>query len=174
MTEFEVKRTSKKCSKTERPLLPGEQFFSALVEVGDDTQRLDFSAEAWSGPPQDCLGWWKATIPEEVKGKIYWAPRAVLLAYFDHLTSQPNQADVAYMVALLLVQKKVLHLEETLEEPDSQILAIKNRHSNENYRIPVIEISPARLAEIQNELSERLFLDQPYDLEGDAPDPAEE
>lgn len=167
MLNFDFKRSSKKCSKTARILLPGEEFYSALVEREGNTDRLDFCLEAWEGPPEDCLGWWKSRIPDVGKGKIYWAPRHVLLSFFEHVANQPSQSDVAYITALLLTQKKILALDDTLDEPDSQILQLKNRQDNQVYQIPVIEVPPQRLIEIQDELAERLFMDQPYDPESD-------
>jgi len=64
-----------------------------------------------------------------------------MVAYFKHVLKNPATADVAFVIALLLSQKRIL-------------------------KVP--EIAPARLMEIQDELSERLFMDQPADLESDS------
>ena len=167
MLHFDFKRNSKKCSKTDRVLQPGEEFYSALVESGDATERLDFSVEAWESPPENCLGWWKSKIPDLSHGKIYWAPKHVMLAYFEHVSQQPDQADVAYITGLLLAQRKILTIEESFDEPDGPMLQLRNRHDKETYSLPVVECTPQRLAEIQAELSERLFTDQPFGTDED-------
>lgn len=159
MQNYDFKRNAKKCSKTERLLLPGDAFYSALVESGNDTERLNFCEEAWDGPPGNCLGWWKSRMPEATQGKIYWAPDEVLLAFFDHVASQPEQADVAYVTALLLLQKKLLWLDDGWEEPDESVLRVKNREQD-TYQVSVLELNRKRVSEIQDELGERLFTDQ--------------
>ena len=163
MLNFDFKRSSRKCCRSERVLLPGEEFYSALVEVDGATERQDYCQDVWESPPENCIGWWKSKVPEVDKGRIYWAPRNVLLAYFDHISSQSAQADIAYVTALLLIQKKILTLEESIEGGDSQTLELRNRKANQNYQLRVVEIASQRMAEIQDELAERLFMDQPYE-----------
>ena len=167
MLNFDFKRSSRQCSQTDRTLQPGETFFSALLDHDGVIERLDYCVEAWKTPPENCLGWWKSKVPELGKGKIYWAPRNVLLSYFEHVRGQPSEADTAYVTALLLVQKRHLSLEESTSENNSQVLHLKNRRDNQAYEVPVVDITPARLAEIQDELAERLFMDQPYDPDED-------
>ena len=128
-------------------------------------ERLDFCNESWDAPPENCIGWWKSRVPELGKGKVYWAPQEVLLAYFDYVRDRPDQSDTAYVMALLLVQKRILTLTETVEREEGSFLLFKNRKAKLKYELPVIEVEPARLAEIQNELAERLFMDQPYETE---------
>jgi hypothetical protein len=167
MLNFDFKKSSRKCSESERTLLPGEHFFSALVDSGDDTERKDFCEEAWQGPPEDCIGWWKAKIPEAGKGRVYWAPRHVLLAYFEHVNGQANQDDIAFITGSLLTQKKILTLEDSYEEDGREYMQLKNRKNNESHQVVVIDVQPQRLAEIQEELAERLFMDEPYDADAD-------
>ena len=91
-------------------LQPGETFYSALIDNDGVTERLDYCVESWDSPPENCIGWWMSKVPELGKGKIYWAPRQVMLSYFEHVSGQPNEADTAYVTALLLIQKKYLSL----------------------------------------------------------------
>ena len=68
-------------------------------------------------------------------------------------------------MALLLIQKKILTITESLEDETNNLLCLRNRKLKQNYQLPVVEINPQRLNEIQNELAERLFTDQPYETE---------
>lgn len=157
MLNFEFRGVGKRCSVSDRILLPGEEFYSALVEGDEDNQRLDFAVEHWKGPPENCIGWWKSEVPSQPSGRVYWAPREVLLAFFEHILQQPNQADTAYITALLLAQKKILATKETLEQPDPDLLYLENKRDKASYQIPVVQVSPDRMMEIQLELSEKLF-----------------
>jgi hypothetical protein len=170
MLNFDFKKSSRKCCLSEREFQPGEEFYSALLECDDGTtQRLDYSAEKWEGPPENCLGWWKSQVPDLGKGRVYWAPKDVLLAYFDHVRSNPQTQDVAYVTALLLAQKKILMIVD--DGGDGSQVVLSNRSTKETCEVPVVKIEPTRLIEIQNELSERLFMDQP--VESDAKDEPE-
>ena len=101
----------------------------------------------------------KAKFPNRIKAKIYWAPRNVLLAYFEHVLQQPESRDLAYVMALLLIQKKILVIHDDGETTDQ--IQVRNRLDKTEYQLPVCELPPDRMAEIQEILGEQLFVDQP-------------
>ncbi len=161
MLNFEIKKSTRKCNESGRDFEPGEVFFSALIENEDGTtSRQDFSADAWNEPPEHCIGWWKSQVPETDKGKIFWAPRQVMLAYFQHVLEQPASQDIAFVTALLLIQKKHLAL---VDDGETDSMTVRDRSSKDSYSVPIIEIEGPRLAEIQAMLSEQLFMDEPID-----------
>ena len=172
MANFDFKRSSKRCSVTDRAFVPGEKYVSALVEVDDDLLRQDFSLDEWKEPPEDCVGWWRAQVPEATEGRVFWAPDEVLLSYFDHLSNAPGHEDVTYVMTLLMVRKKLFSLEEFVDSDADQRMVVLNRRTKESLEVDVIDLPPDRLAEIQNELEEKLFTDQPLDL--DSPDGSDE
>ena len=164
MESFDFRSPSKICSIAERNLRPGEEFYSILVEQENgDVIRREIAAENWTAAPENCFAWWKTTMPSNESGKVYWAPRAVMLAFFDHVRQQPGQADTAYLTALLLAQKKILATKESWDTEDSSKLVLENRKEKIVYEIPVVDVSPQRQSEIQKELAEKLFSDFPPD-----------
>ncbi|MEM7313137.1 MAG: hypothetical protein AAF497_08290, partial [Planctomycetota bacterium] len=93
MLDFEVKRCTRKCSATDEALKPGEDFYSVLVAEGAEVVRRDFSQAAWSGPPENHIGWWKSRMPDPDEKKVDWAPSDVILHYFQQLGERPESAD---------------------------------------------------------------------------------
>jgi hypothetical protein len=165
MLNFNFKRSGRKCYESEREFQPGENFFSALIELDNGSaERRDFSGDHWDGPTKDCIGWWKSSVPEVNKGRVYWAPKHVLLAYFEHVCKQESAKDLAFVTGLLLVQKKILSLEHS---EDATMMCLRHRTEKTVYEIPSVDIAPARLMAIQDELSERLFMDQPANPDSD-------
>ena len=161
MLNFEIKKSTRKCDESGRDFEPGEVFFSALIENEDGTtSRQDLSTEAWKETPENCIGWWKSQVPEIGKGKIYWAPRNVMLAYFEHVLKQPASQDIAYVTALLLIQKKYLTL---VDDGETESMTVRDRKNKESYAVPIIDVEGLRLADIQTLLSEQLFMDEPID-----------
>ncbi len=100
-------------------------------------------------------------MPEVGPGRVFWAPREVLISYFRYVMGQPDKTDTAYVTALLLMQKKILTIEEQPLENDANHLYLVNRKDKLEFKVPVIDIDPVRLQQIQLELEEKLFLDQP-------------
>ena len=168
--DFEVQRFTRRCAATDRELAPGELFYSVLLAEGAEVVRRDYAAEAWSGPPADALGWWKSQLPsaDARPKKPQWAPNDVMLGLFDELAERPEQADLRYVLALLLLRRRVLRLEETEAEGTEQetMLVYCPRRETE-YRVAVSMPDPARTAEIQAELA-RLLVVEPVGSEPSA------
>lgn len=172
MQNFDIKRNARKCCQTERVFRPGDCFYSELIETDDgQLQRHDYAADQWQGMSDEAIGWWKQTVPQLESGKIYWAPDEVLISYFQSLIKLPQQAAAAYVMSLLLVQKKLLTLEDNgpqTDDPSDANLFLRDRHSGEVYEVPQQEIAAQRITEIEQQLCENLFSDQPF-LEEDRP-----
>jgi hypothetical protein len=151
---LEIPRPSRICSATNRELQPGEVFFSVLLEEKDGAKRLDFAAENWKGPPPEFLGWWKTRVPNNNNKKIQIAPNDILLNLFEQLALQPENADMRYVLALLLIRRRQFRYEREEEDEQGQkkliVYAIKE---NVTYEIPVAMPDKKRLEEVQEQLS---------------------
>lgn len=155
--DYEVQRSTKHCATTGREFGPGEEFYSALIAEGAELKRADYSAEAWQGPPPGTIGWWKSQVPDHKAARAYWAPNDILLNFFDELAGQPDKQDMRYVLALLLVRRRVMRLEE--EQHDSQgreVLVLYCPRREANYEIPAVTPDPARVEEIQQVLAKLL------------------
>ena len=162
MLSFEFKRSNRKCAITDKPFLPGQRYISALFEENDELVRRDYAESEWNGPEDSCIGWWSCVVPELDSGKIYWAPNDVLLSYFQSLLDLPGCESILFVTALLLVQKKILKLQDTDEE---NTLLLYHKKSKSEFVVPVIALTADQKSAIQTELSEQLFTDQAPDVE---------
>ncbi len=158
--DFEVQRCTRQCATSGRLLQPGETFYSVLTVSGADVVRQDFGAESWSGPPDGTLGWWKSQMPEANARKINWAPNDVMLHLLEEMETQPELADMRYVLTLLLIRRRVLRLEESVHDEQHQEWLVVYSHKKETTtRVRVATPSPARIQEIQAELARLLFAD---------------
>jgi hypothetical protein len=158
--DFEIQRCTRHCAKTGRELAPGEVFFSVLEVRGAEVVRSDYCQEAWEGPPEGILGWWKSHMPDPSARRPTWAPNDVMLDLFEDLADQPGSEDLRYVLALLLVRRRVLRMEETERDDEGRTILVTYCARREmTYK--VIEATPdaARTAEIQETLSRLLFAD---------------
>ncbi len=154
MLDFDVKARLRKCAKTDRVFEPGELFFSVLMPEGSDVVRYDYAADAWEGPPEKSIGWWKSQVPDHSAGKVHWAPNDVMLHYFEQLEENVEKQDVRFVLALLLVRRRVLRLEE---DDADDVLVVYCAKNETTYRVATADPSAERIAAIQEELAELLF-----------------
>lgn len=159
--DFEIQRSTRRCAATDRPLEPGEVCYSVLEVQGADVVRKDFAASAWTGPPDAAFGWWKSRVPEPNAKKIKLAPNEVLLELFDELAERPESEDMRYVLALLLVRRRVLRLdgpsaEEPLSTSDVQTMTVYCPLRDSSYEVTIVMPSDERIDEIQQQLGELL------------------
>jgi len=157
MIDYEIGRCTRRCYITGRELREGELCYSALVPDGAGIVRRDFATEAWEGPPETAIGWWKTVVVDPAAGRTTWAPHEVMLNYFERLPDDPASEDVRYVLALLLVQRRILRVEE--EEKDAAgrtTLRLHSSRSQSEYRVAEVLPTPERTAAIQQQLAELL------------------
>lgn len=167
LLDFEVQRSTRRCAATDRSLEPGDVCYSVLEVQGADVVRRDFCGEAWTGPPADAFGWWKSRVPEPTAKKIKLAPNDVLLQLFDELADRPDHQDMRYVLALLLLRRRVLRLDGALDpmsnpslpavpEGSMELMTVYCPKREAAYELPVVMPRGARIDEIQRQLSELL------------------
>ena len=159
MYNFDFKRSSRRCSASGREFEVGEQYISVLIDEDGDLVRRDLATDQWDGPPDNCIGWWKSLVPDLAKGRVYWAPRDVLMSFFTKLVEQGDSPEKIYLLAILLIQKKFLKLLDTTQTPEGELMELQDNTDRERFEIAVVEINPARVEEIQTEFAEKLFTD---------------
>jgi len=122
--------------------------------------RYDYAADAWEGAPENAIGWWKSHVPDHRGEKMRWAPNDVMLHYFGQLEGNAEKEDVRYVLALLLVRRRILRMEE-LEEAsvDAEEMTLFCAKNETTHHVRVAQPSPERIAAIQEELAELLFSD---------------
>lgn len=158
--DYEVERCTRHCAASGRELAEGEEFFSVLVNDQCDVRRHDYAAEAWAGPPAEAVAWWKSRMPTREAKKGQLAPNDVLLQLFSELEQAPDKADMRYVLALLLVRRRVLR-EEDMErdEANNEFLVLYSPRDETTCRVGVCAPSGQRVDQIQAELARLLYAD---------------
>jgi len=155
--DYELHRPSKHCAVTQREFAPGETYYSALVAKGDATERYDYCAEAWSGPPEGTIGWWQAQMPSAATKRKHWAPNDVMLQFFKELEAREDQQDTRYVLALLLVRRRVMRHEDTERDAEGrEVLVLYCPRLEETFRVPAVVPEGPRADVIQEDLARLL------------------
>ena len=166
LLDFEVQRCTRCCAATNRALEPGDECYSVLEIAGAEVVRKDYSPEAWKGAPDAAFGWWKSRVPEPTAKKIKLAPNDVLLKLFDQLADKSEQQDLRYVLALLLVRRRVLRVdvpdERSTEDGDTALIDRAEKMTlycpkrDSTCEVAVAMPNSERIDEIQQQLSELL------------------
>ncbi|QDU95759.1 hypothetical protein [Lignipirellula cremea] len=162
MIDFPWQRFTRRCAALDRELQAGEEYYSVLVAKGADVIRQDYCAEGWEGPPEASLGWWKAKMPDDTGQKAHWAPNEVLLNYFEQLEQRPDKQDMQYVLALLLVRRRLLVLESTAtNDAGEEEFLLSCPTLDREFHVAVQEPTRQQVEQIEAELSQLLFTDAP-------------
>lgn len=155
--DFDIQRCTRRCAASGRELAPGEVFYSVLRRQGAELTRADYAADHWAGPGDDCLGWWKSRMPgREARAKL--APNDVLLQLFQQLEAVPEKQDMRFVLALLLVRRRVLQVEESPQD-DARSMTLYCPRDESTYRISTLTPGEERIDRIQDELARLLYPD---------------
>ncbi|WP_145282698.1 hypothetical protein [Pirellulimonas nuda] len=124
---------------------------SVLVDVEGETVRRDFSSEAWEGPPEGALGWWRCVAGGPAAPTQQRSPSDVLLDLFDAWSpgaaDQTGQPDARYVAAMLLVRRRVFRADDAQEDP--AVLTVECPRRSETYQVPVNVPDETRAGEIE-------------------------
>ncbi|MDC0936101.1 hypothetical protein OAS39_07425 [Pirellulales bacterium] len=160
LLEFDVHPHSRRCFATGRPLAPGELYFSTLALDGTTTVRRDYCPEAWQGPPDNALGWWKARLPKQSTGRRTYAPNEVLLNLFDQLAENAEEIAFRYVVGLLLIRRRVLRLEGTrVDDAGREAMQVGIPSRGDHVEMLVVDLDEAQMGELQRRAAGLLYAD---------------
>jgi hypothetical protein len=152
--DYEVQRSTRRCTVTGREFVPGETYYSVLMAEGAELKRYDYAAEAWPGPPPEAVGWWRSQIPDHTAARKHWAPNDVMLHFWDELADQADKQDMRYVLTLLLIRRRVFRLEEeTRDSQNQELLVVYCPRREATYQVPAVAPEPLRVDQIQEELA---------------------
>ncbi|MBX3422677.1 MAG: hypothetical protein KF752_14075 [Pirellulaceae bacterium] len=164
--DYPTTKCTRRCHVSNRPLSAGEQYISMLVPSGDELTRVDVASEQWQGPSQQAVGWWKCRMPTTQAGHLRPAPAEVLLDVLSDLLTRPAQSQLAYLLALLLVRRRILIEQELLElsgpsTDDGSIWQLTHPVDGRQYQVPVaLPPSGDQSHDLQEQLMKLLYTEE--------------
>ncbi len=159
MKDYEIKPPSLHCAVSGRALQPGEQYYSVLAETAEGFERRDFAADAWTGPPQGAVGFWRAKVPESSGPK---RPKpiddGVLLNFFERLAGETDDTRIKfrYILALLLMRRKLVKLVDAAHQQGREIIVVRVVASGNEHQVVNPGLSEEQFADVQKQLEQLL------------------
>lgn len=152
--DFNIRPISKTCAGTGDPLVPGSDCWSVLREVDGKMVREDYSVEAWGGPPEGAFGSWRCTVPADAEAGRPKLDADSLFDYFLQLSESPNivERDYQYVLALFLLRKRRLILEDTVEVDDQPAMRLIGSGGEGPFDVIERDFTEEQMATFQQQL----------------------
>jgi hypothetical protein len=152
MAEYAVAANTRVCAATARPLLPGEKYFGVLLDDAGTYRRHDYAADAWPGPPADCVAFWMGKVPPAGPAKKPPVNDEHLLGLLNQTADRPDRGVLRYAVALLLLRRKRLKFEDTARSTAGDILVLRDAKTGTKYTVPDPKPTDAEVEAVQQDV----------------------
>lgn len=167
--EYSIRAIGRTCSATGVDLTPGSLCRSALVERDGRFERLDYAPSAWNGPPEQTIGHWQCRVPAAAAVTARRLDTDTLMLEFERLEDAGHEQvrRLRYVLALLLLQKKRLELEDSRSEDDIDFLILVGTKGEGPFEVRDEKLDANEIAAVQRELITQLTTDE---ARADAPE----
>ena len=164
-TEWKIRKPEYKCHRSGRLLAAGEAYVTCLYEEDIDGNpalvRRDFAADQWPGEADTGLfSHWKAKVPADLKKKAV-LDLPLLENLFFRLSEEkdPQKIGFCYLIALLLMRKRVLKFEDSYAEGGAGFMVLRHVQEKRNYTIHDPKLSAENIEALRGELEQLLQSD---------------
>jgi len=154
MTDYQIGSSTRLCSRTGRELKVGERYCSVLLQEGGDLVRKDYALDAWDGPPEGAIGFWQSRVPVATAPRRPPVDDEMLLECLARLegTSDAAAKRFRYVLALFLMRRRRLRLEDTRREDGEEVWLMRCTRGNGKFRVVDPALSDDELESVQDEV----------------------
>jgi hypothetical protein len=157
MTDYQIQASTRRCAVTGRELRPGERYYSVLIDEGK-LIRQDYSLESWHGPPEGAFSFWQSRLPAGTAPRRQPIDDDILLGCFDRLKGElePARLSIRYVLALLLIRRKRLRLEDARQEGGQEVLFLRDARSGARHQVIDPGLPDDEVESVQDEVFQLL------------------
>lgn len=158
MSEWKVNKSQRVCAASGKIFEPGDAFFSALKEEGEGFTRYDYSPEVWDEMEKEAFfSYWKTHLPDrtnERKNRLKIDTEAFYTFFCSLQRKGSSNSLFTYLLALILIRKRLLRLDEIEKSPDGENLIIYDTREKTELQVKVPEVTETAINEAKKELEE--------------------
>ena len=152
--EYSFRPIGRVCAATGVELTPGTLCRSALIERDGRFDRLDYVATAWSQAPEGAIGHWRCRVPQPTTPQVRRLDPDTLMTQFERLEDAGHEQvlRLRYVLALLLLQRKRLQLDDTRSDDGVDWLVLVGTKGEGPFEVRDERLGPEEIAAVQQEL----------------------
>ena len=158
MSDWSIQRGAQKCQVCPRQFAEHEEYFSALYDENRQFVRRDYCLECWKAQDKEAVySFWKTRVPEKEEEKKL-VDDEVIMNFFLRLQGETDTAKVnfRYVLALLLMRKKKLKLEDIKYDERGEALVLKHREEGKEYVVYNPQLSEEQVDQVTEEVGQIL------------------
>jgi hypothetical protein len=160
--EYQIQANTRRCAMSGRELLAGDKFYSVLTEEHGKLVRLDYAAEAWQGPPHGTFSFWSGRVPADGQHRRPQIDDELLTDCFRRLegTTEADQLNFRYVVALLLMRRKRFRFEEARVAEGREIVCLRCNRTRARHEVVNPRLTAEEMAAVQDDVLQVLGWEQ--------------
>ena len=115
----------------------------------------------WNGPPPEAFCHFKSRVPVKEKPKQLLLNNHLLFVFFERLTgeSEPTRIHFRFVLALLLMRKRILHYDATTNEDGHEVWEMTAPRDKSSHRVVNPKLSDDQIAAVSEQLGAILHSD---------------
>lgn len=160
--EYNIAKGGGACGACQGAFEPQQEIVAVVLEDGEGFQRRDFCMGCWNAqnaqPPSGSLAVWRTRVAESEKKKRVFVDDGVLLQFFRNLegTDDPNKIGFRFVLALVLMRKKLLAYEGSRKTDQAEIWTLRLKGAQETFQLVEARMDDEKVAQISSQLGEIL------------------
>ncbi len=110
MSDWEIKKPLGCCSGSNKEILPGDEYFAALIETNQGLERHDYCKEYWQENHPEVFYFWKAIMPDPNQKKSIFIDDDTIMTFFNRLADEEDAEKInfRFVLCLMLMRKRRL------------------------------------------------------------------
>lgn len=154
MIEYDVSKSAGTCCVTGRAINEDEVFYSALIETSEGFERRDYTEQAWQGPPEGALCFFKTRMPKKQEARRTFVDDDVLINFFQRLegADDPSKLRFRFVLSLILLRKRLLKYERTLREEGGEYWKMRLMREKSSHKVYNPVLSDEEIQDLTSQL----------------------
>lgn len=174
MADWDVARSSGCCDRCGCELAEGQEYCAALIEAPEGFERKDFCLDCWAAESVEHFCFWRSRVPVREKKAKLLVDDGVLINFFERLEDEtdPLRVRFRFVLALILMRKKLLRYETTVREDDRELWQMRLAGTDTVHRVENPKMDDEQVTAVSGQLSAILRAGSVEDA-ADAMDPGD-
>ena len=157
--DWEISNLARQCSGCEHAFAEEDEVFSGLCDEKTAFVRRDYCEACWGR--MDCAEFysnWRTRMPKKDETPKRFVDDDVLLNFFYRLEGEEEELKVnfRYVLALLLIRKKLLKFKSLRREGEQEWLILFDRREDRNHEVLNPDLAAEQLTSVTEECGKLL------------------
>lgn len=162
--DFKIAKPEGTCIACGETIAPGEEIVALARADEEELLRQDYHPACWEGLGEnrpdndpDVLGVWRTHVPRPEEKKKLLVDNSLILNFFERLdgTDKPSRINFRYVLALILMRKKILVYEGMSRHDDgTETWKMRLKGSDAMHEVIDPHMDEDQIAEVSSSLGE--------------------